>query len=175
MTNITPIFSIPLFQIKVSNWDKKKTLLLGMLNNTKLDRQGVTMLSDFFTQDTSHIKHLSIIFKDELSIFSREFGRNLCVINNAWFETSLTHDFHPVHNHGQLGYSAVCYINYDKNEHTPTNFISPFNHFDGGDMMYHVPIVSEGDLIIFPSSLAHYTKPNNSKKERTIVSFNLRF
>lgn len=169
------IFYIPLFKISVENWEKKKRILLNMFDKTNLDKQGDTVFSDYFTQETSHIKNISIIFRDELEIFCTEFDQKSCRVDSAWFEHSITGDFHAVHNHGQIGYSAVCYVNYDKNEHTPTHFVSPFANFDGGEIMYHIPEVDEGDLIIFPSSLLHYTKPNMSEKHRTIVSFNLSF
>ena len=55
---------------------------------------------------------------------------------------------HSIHNHGQLGYSAACYVTYNPNEHTPTQFVSPFNNPITGDIIQYQPMnVEEGDLI----------------------------
>ena len=63
---------------------------------------------------------------------------------------------HSVYNHGQLGYSAACYVTYNPEKHTPTQFIAPFCHPINGDILqYEPPDIEEGDLIFFPSYLLH--------------------
>ena len=82
--------------------------------------------------------------------------------------------YHELHNHGQLGYSATCFLSFDPKVHTPTQFIAPFNNPLNGLIVKHIPEnITEGTLLFFPSMLLHYTQPNLSTKERIVLSFNL--
>jgi ectoine hydroxylase-related dioxygenase (phytanoyl-CoA dioxygenase family) len=38
---------------------------------------------------------------------------------------------------------------------------------------YTPPQIKQGDLIIFPSFLNHYVKPNTSEKQRITITFNV--
>lgn len=94
-------------------------------------------------------------------------------MKHAWFELATQHGYHAPHRHGVLGYSSVCYIDFDENLHTSTKFIAPFtNWITGTDLLYQ-PQVIEGTVIFFPSAILHYTEANYSEKPRKIVSFNL--
>ena len=55
----------------------------------------------------------------------------------------------------------------------PTRFISPFNNVWNGKLEDYTPPVKEGDMVIFPSTLAHEAPPNKSDTRRTIVSYNM--
>jgi hypothetical protein len=80
---------------------------------------------------------------------------------------------HGPHNHGMGGLAAVCFLNYDENEHTPTQFISPYQNTLNGYFLNHSEKISEGSMLIFPSNITHYTEPNQSKKSRIIFSMNV--
>lgn len=168
------IFFIPFFQKSLSDWEKKKKILISMADNSIFLKNKDTVHSDFYSQQISHNELIAKLFQEELTYFTKEKKLSICNLSNSWFEKASTGEFHGVHNHGQLGYSAVCYVTYDKNEHTPTQFVSPINDTQTGATEYYVPEINEGDLIIFPSALLHYTLPNNSKKQRLILSFNLK-
>ena len=62
---------------------------------------------------------------------------------------------------------------YNPKYHRPTNFIAPYDHFITGEQLTYEPEVEEGDLILFPSFLHHYTHPHQSQERRTVLSFNL--
>ena len=73
-----------------------------------------------------------------------------------------------------MGFSAVCFVEYDQEVHTPTQFIAPFNDFmQGNTLQYSPSCVMEGTLLIFPSVIHHFTLPNTSDKRRIALSFNL--
>jgi hypothetical protein len=169
-----PIFSISIFQVALNNWGKKKQALLSMTQKSNFFKGQDTVESDFYTQQVSHNNSIRIIFQDEMNLFLNELKKKDYVISNSWFEKASNGQFHGVHNHGQLGYSAVCYIEYDETVHTPTQFVSPINDINDGASDYYIPTVKEGDLIIFPSMLLHYTMPNISDTNRLILSFNLK-
>ena len=68
---------------------------------------------------------------------------------------------------------VIDFIEYDKNLHKPTTFISPFTDHVSGELERYEPDVEEGDIIFFPSNLLHYAPVNLSTKTRIIMSFNL--
>jgi len=166
------MFVIPLFHVEVRDWKNKKEQLKDICNRCNL-RDKDYIKTDFYDQKEIYVKDILYILNEELNIFANHFNFKNFNMRNAWFEDANKQNFHGVHNHGSHGYSAVCYIDYDYNEHTATHFISPFNSFLDGTTLYHAPNVNEGSLIFFPAVVNHYTLPNESEKERLILSFNL--
>ena len=57
---------------------------------------------------------------------------------------------HAVHVHGATGFSSVCFIEYDKEDHKSTVFVSPFGNCVTGTLERYSPEVEEGDIIFFP-------------------------
>jgi len=171
------MFSVPLFHFKVENWKEKKKQLLNTWNSIK---------GECLTQNNLLISYGSENCSEKLddvihNILDQEIKSFLSYLDydnyeflNGWFQSASKCGFHGVHNHGQLGYSSVCFINYNEEEHSPTTFISPFPDFIMGDTMLYQPNhITEGSIIFFPSSIQHFTQPNSSSLERLIVSFNL--
>ena len=67
--------------------------------------------------------------------------------SEVWFQKYNKNMDHPVHTQGSTGYSAVCFIEYDKDNHKPTTFISPFCNNFNGELTRYEPDVEEGDII----------------------------
>lgn len=181
--NLYQMFSVPCIVIECSNWGKQKKQLNNLYKSTQFhSKDGLS--TDYFAQKTfnkfSYLKDVEEIFSDELkefkeSVVSPTSSFDMKVIA-AWFEAAKFGSYHTHHTHGAMGYSAVCYIDYDKNEHDATHFIAPFfNFLTGDDIHFSVPHTKEGMIVFFPSCVAHYTEPNFSKKVRRVLSFNLRF
>jgi hypothetical protein len=170
------MFKIPIVHVSVKDWNQKKNVLLGMIGSSKmrkLNEENVS--SDYYNQTNNPLYNIQIaqLFKEELDIFCNELKFSQYKIVMSWFQTSSKGDYHGIHTHGLVGYSAVCFIDYDDNEHTPTQFISPFNNLLTGSALLYSPTVKEGSLIFFPACILHYTEPNTSTKERKILSFNI--
>jgi hypothetical protein len=160
----TIAFSVPIFKYKVENWDIKKEQLLDLFNRQNLKIVGNVITSPF------NIK--TNILLEEIQLFEKEIGIDF-YISEVWFQKYNHNMNHAVHTHGPIGFSAVCFIDYDKKFHKPTTFISPFGNYTTGELERYEPDVEEGDIIFFPSNLLHYAPTNLSKKIRTIISFNL--
>lgn len=168
-------FYIPLYHIKIDKWDDKKKIILDLF------KDDIEMLDDIdqsfnhnFKNKFKNNQKIELLFKNELDDFKNFFNFKNKKINSCWIENSKKNMHHEIHNHSNLGYSAVCYIDYDKNLHTPIVFVSPFaNFFDGSLLKYSPNNVSEGSLIFFPSSLMHYTNSNYSDQIRRVLSFNI--
>ena len=172
------VFAIKFAHIKVNNWkEKKKLILANMSNVTREDiPRGEFLETNYHTlrREGPDEMNVTTILEEELTEFMLQVG-GVVRVNTSWIERSTRGMSHSVHNHGQLGYSAACYVTYNPEKHTPTQFIAPFCHPINGDILqYEPPNIEEGDLIFFPSYLLHYTRPNQSDDERIVLSFNLK-
>ena len=165
------MFSIPLTRYKCSWWKQKRETLLRLLDEQELCQGDEQVLSDYRSSE-KYIDTISDILSDELSWFAHDYKCQPLIVR-AWYERALPYMYHPTHNHGHGGYSAVLYIEYNPKYHRPTNFIAPFDHFITGEQLVYEPDVEEGHLILFPSFLHHYTHPHTSEQRRTVLSFNL--
>ncbi len=161
----TTAFSISIYKYKVENWNIKKEKLLDLFNNF----QHKTVANVI----TSPIDIRTNILLEEIKKFEQEIKINFNLLN-FWFQKYENGMDHAPHNHGQIGFSSVCFVEYNKNFHKPTTFIFPFISCFNGDVERYEPDVNEGDIIFFPSNLLHYAPINTSDKERIISSFNLK-
>ena len=182
------MFAIPLFRYKIKNFKTKKKKLLALKGDLVRHRimpdGSVTSLSistDFWNKnqqvnkkydDEPNRKKIQEIFSDEFEEWYKE-STIRSSIKNYWFEESTIHDYHGVHTHGPIGYSSVVYLDYDPKQHSPTFFLSFYNNFVNREDNIHSPEVEEGDMILFPSIVPHFTTPNTSQIPRQIFSMNL--
>ncbi|MEA2192021.1 MAG: hypothetical protein QOI73_2142 [Solirubrobacteraceae bacterium] len=114
-------------------------------------------------------------------------------IEGMWFQTSRDGAFHDVHTHGNCSWSAVYIVQIDEPEqrvrhpvYGPANGVTRLYgpHFtalggafvDIGNAYLQPPSHDidpvAGQLLLFPSWLAHQALPYDGDKERIIVSFN---
>ncbi len=168
-------FKIPFYQFKISDWENKKEKLLDLYYGTEKNLTNTdpnsNVYTDFFGRD-NYVDVVSEIFYDDLVNFVKKI-KSPCRISSAWFQKYIKGCFHSPHNHGALGYSSVCFIKYDENEHQPTRFMCPFNSHNGRMLEYVPENITEGTIIIFPAMLTHYVLPTSSDKERIIISMNI--
>ena len=175
---IHPLFYVPICKLSINDWqDKKSQILLVLENNDKSVKYIDNIHTDYYVQENKgYIDYrtaITLILKEELQIACNELNLSRIEINRCWFERAKKYDYHKVHNHGSIGYSGVVYVEYDNSKHTSTTFVSPFNNFITGETIINESKVKEGDMLIFPSILSHYTEPNKSDVDRVILSFNL--
>jgi len=173
------MFKVPILHLSVRNWQTKKRLLLDLIDNDSMDVQyDEHVNSDYHAQlntplEGRHNEAVNRILNEEINLFCGHYGFIYYKIVMSWFETASKGNYHGIHNHGSTGYSSVCYIDYDKESHTPTQFLGPFNNFITGSSLHYTPKVHEGSIIFFPSVILHYTDPNPNDIKRTILSFNI--
>lgn len=170
------MFQIPLAHYVVRDWEFKKQKLLSLIEQSKfsIDKTVKTTYDVTGNSKTPELNQLfNNIFNEEINLFMSTSGLNYYEIELSWFQIEDCSMSHLVHNHG-YGISAICYIEFDYEEHIPVHFLSPFNDILTGNSNHYVPEVYEGSIIFFPSFVNHYTIPNPSKKQRKIASFNLK-
>ena len=178
---VVDMFKVPLLHLDVEDWDNKKNKLkslfdISLYKNTEPDEQTTDY---FYKRDTGNknrdIGVVQDLLSTELEKFKKYFSFDQTEMILCWFEMSIKGQQHEVHNHGATGYSAVCFIDFDKTHHKPTNFVSPYNDFFFGNAITFEPQnIKEGSIIFFPSVIHHYAPPNYSDVPRMILSFNLK-
>jgi hypothetical protein len=178
MKNYFEAFTIPYWQTKVIDWEYKKKSLLSLHYNNKHNMcGGDEQYTDYNSKNSYHSQVQSILLDD---LYSARKALNLehhtLRVTTAWFQMYEQYHHHPIHNHGINGFSSVCYIEYDHNEHEPTRFVCPFNSYINNDMIEFIPNdIEEGSIVFFPSNVPHYVAPNKSTKPRLILSFNITY
>ena len=169
-----PLFEFPSYQYKVIDWEFKKKGLLSRINKSKFIR---TQLQNFETDrqtcEKSYVRYIEDFLKPELSEFCQE-AEVSCGVSDAWCVKYQKGDHQTVHNHRGWGFSGILYVEYDSKVHTPTCFVAPWNdpRSDTTTLVYPSEI-KEGSVFIAPSWALHYVNPNQTRKQRTVVVFDL--
>lgn len=168
------MFSVPLILIEIKDWEEKKEKIISLIDEKKIskDHQENHYTSYFYRQDSEN-PELNKIFNNEFSAFCKSINVKNYSLESFWIQKYENMNEHTIHNHGATGYSFVCYVEFDPEKHKSTTFISPFNNFITGEIINHLPNVTEGTLIFFPSSIHHYAPINTSNSPRIILSGNM--
>ena len=174
---IYSLFSIPIAHYEIENWRKNKERIMNALpafQEEHLESNG-EQYTDFFHQHEEMLPAYADTVISIIEPYLAEFTeRRRVEFTDMWCQTSHRGQKHGIHNHGHSGWSAVIYVDFDPRVHTATQFISPFNNPWSGRLQTFQPPVKEGDMVIFPATVAHEALPNESDKPRTIVSFTIR-
>ena len=169
---LSPLFIVPLFQYDVKDWIQKKELILNLIDYDNLQNSKV---QNFYSDKNkaSYTDEVFEILKDEFTEFIEELGAREIDVHTAWTVNYKRGDFHPPHTHSSMGYSGILYLNY-KEDHTPTYFIDPIIDpvYDCTNIIS--PEAKEGRLAFVPSNVLHFTYPNTSDNNRTIIGFDIR-
>jgi uncharacterized protein (TIGR02466 family) len=115
-------------------------------------------------------------------------------LRGIWFQISSQGSHHDIHTHGNCSWSGVYCVQVDPPEQSSqhpvlgaangvTRFYGPhFNHLGGAAMDFgnaylqnaHLDVQAvPGQLLVFPSWLAHQAMPYHGESDRIIVSFNV--
>ena len=195
---IIELFPSTLFLIKVKNHKKIKDKCLEYII-PEYEAEPSTFV-DSWDADvfTTFGKNINFPWNDILPLYSSElktFSEELNIVGNpmitdAWFNAYNENQGQEMHEHLPSHFSAIHYLSYDKEVHTPTVFCSPFrqsalsnapvfskdiDEVPGTWVSLQYVKVDEGDLLIFPSFLEHKVPRQSSNKIRATMSFNLNF
>ncbi len=114
-------------------------------------------------------------------------------IEGMWFQCSRGGSFHDVHTHGNCSWSSVYIVQIDESEQRVQHPV--YGAANGVTRLYGPPFTAlggafvdvgnaylqpphhdveplAGQLLLFPSWLAHQALPYDGEKERVIISFN---
>ena len=105
-----------------------------------------------------------------MKVFAQKNVYNKLTINNLWFQRYKKNSIHNWHVHGD-NYTGVYYLELPKdNVSCLTEFLYP----DNLEKSFSID-ANEGDIIFFPSFLIHRAPSLQSKKTKTIISWNCNF
>jgi hypothetical protein len=167
------LFNIPFWGIRIINFEEKKKELIKILEPYPEKRIGIQEFSTNRQTDRfGLVKEFFSIMKQELEDFSKEIKKDFA-IPEIWSISYDKGDNHSPHNHGSIGLSGILYLDLPKDS-PKTVYIQPWNDY-GDDTVSNckLPIV-EGDIIIVPSFVMHYSKPNKSENTKRIISWDMK-
>ena len=169
-----PLFEFPSYQYEVDDWDFKKKGILNRINKSNFERTTIqTFDSDRKTDNKLWVHYLQDFLKPILFEFCQE-AKLSCRLTDAWCVRYQKGDQQTIHNHRGWGFTGVLYVEYDSKVHTPTCFMAPWNDPRTDTTSLAFPKdVKEGTIFIVPSVTHHFVPPNQSRKQRTVISFDL--
>ena len=168
------LFSVRYVSVQAEDWDRKKPELEALLRDHEFERHGLAQFdTDRHNNGNRYVEPFCRIFGDELNRFGMEMGLTRLQVGAIWAVRYGRRDYHAVHNHRSTGYSGILYLDYDEEEHTPSIHVSPWNDPVTDTTQLSAPPVREGTLVFVPSSVLHYTRPNESDRLRQIVAFDM--
>ena len=190
------LFSIPILHYSIDNWIENKNKIMSSLPENKDNYlHGKDSLGGLYTDykrgSTSMPSYAGIVI-DIIKPYLKDFSNQIVIdgsdcqstignkkqvnieFTDMWYQTEMYGSSHGIHNHGNLGWSSVIYVDYDPKIHTSTEFLSPFHDVWNGNLLTFQPPINEGDMIIFPSYIAHQALPNSSQVPRTVISYNIK-
>ena len=104
--------------------------------------------------------------------FSKEIKTDFA-ITEIWSISYDKGDNHSPHNHGSTGLSGILYLDLPKDS-PETVYIQPWNDYVDDTVKYVRISITEGDIIIVPSFVMHYSKPNKSNSKKRIISWDMK-
>tara|TARA_B100000287_G_scaffold282309_1_gene265982 strand:+ start:428 stop:988 length:561 start_codon:yes stop_codon:yes gene_type:complete len=170
----TPLFEFPSYRYEISDWEFKKKGLLNRINKSNFLRTELQSFeTDRLTAGKTYVNYFQEFMEDVLAQFCIE-AQVTCSMTDAWCVRYQKGDHQTIHNHRGWGFSGILYVEYDPKVHTPTCFMAPWQdpRTDTTSLAYP-PNVKEGVVFIAPSFTHHFVKPNKTKKQRTVVVFDL--
>jgi len=170
----TLLFEYPSYQYQVDDWDFKKKGLLKRIKDEKFVRTSLqTFETDRQTNNKSYIHFFQDLIRPQLFEFCQE-AQVTCSMTDCWTVKYQKGDQQSVHNHRSWGFSGILYVDYDPKVHSPTCFIAPWQDPKTDTTSLAFPQeVKEGTIIIVPSYTLHFVRPNQSRKQRTVIAFDL--
>ena len=168
------LFEYPCYEYIVDDWQLKKRDILRKIENKNFIRTDLQNFeTDRFNNNREYLAFFEELILPELQEFCLE-SQTSCRMTDCWTVKYKKGDYQNTHNHRSWGFSGVLYLQYDPEVHTPTYFICPWQdpRMDTSSFSYPKKL-TEGTILIFPSQTLHFVNPNQSEKERIIISFDL--
>jgi quercetin dioxygenase-like cupin family protein len=167
-----PIEIVSSYQYSIKNWGTVKPQIEEIINQSEL-KQYDSFSSDRDTQQNLYSERVWVHISEVIDEWVSETGIKELNVVNMWNVKYEKGEHHPIHQHRGSGYSAIIYFDYDETIHTPTYYMN--SHIDPvtEKTTFSRPPVKEGDVVIVPSSVLHYCKPNTSDTPRRILAFDM--
>ena len=140
---------------------------------TKIEAARTSLNSGAMTWVASGLKDDTLlkIFKEEFDQISQHYNKILNFYG-AWSASYDKGDYHIPHNHGSIGHCGILYL--DMHKKSPaTCYLQPWNNDKDRSVIYE-PEAEEGDIVIIPQHIVHFTRPNPVSFKKRIISFDFK-
>ena len=162
-------FKMNFVSIKCKDFKRKKEKLIKAFENYP---EKLNEFNLFYTNknntDVELKKQFCQIMQDEIKILCQEFKAKINLYD-VWSVSYEKGQYNPAHNHGSTNLCGILYLNFDKNS-PKTTYIQPWNNL-ADKTVYFTPDIEEGDMIIAPQQVMHFTEPNKIVYKKRIISF----
>jgi hypothetical protein len=108
---------------------------------------------------------------DEFDMLSKRIKKTI-MLEDIWSVSYKKGDYHTPHDHGTVGLSGILYLNMPKDAPV-TQYIQPWNDWQTDRTNYYPLPVKEGDIVVLPRFIRHFTEPSKSKKIKRIISWDM--
>jgi len=175
------LMAMPYWRYALNNFKTKKKKIKSLVKQFPLEKKGIqNFYSNTFLFSCVPYKHLDFkkqiaaLVSDELENFTKEIKKSV-EVTKAWAVNYKKGNDQIMHNHGHKEFTAVLFIDFDANKHSPVIFKKPWPNLISGNLEFTAPSpnLKEGDLIIFPACVEHFAPVNQSDKDRMVIRFDL--
>jgi len=166
------LFNIPMWSIPTLNFKKKKPQLEKLCKAFPEKKHGMQPFSTNRQRDRSGFADaFNNIMSEELGMLSQKLKKDI-QLQDIWSVSYKKGDYHTPHNHGSLGLTGILYLNMPKDAY-PTTYIQPWNDWYSDRTIYNPLKVNEGDIVVIPRFIKHFTKPHISKQIKRVISWDM--
>ena len=157
-----------IFQSSADDYQDAKQLILNAIEQS--GKYGIVDTTQSLSNTDWHLSNPEKAYWQYAASFVQahnnklvgNFRLNSAQVQNFWFQQYERGDYHKWHNHAGCCFSSVFYVELGEASSSTT--------FRWMGESFEIP-VKEGDIISFPSFLAHGSKPNKGTR-KTIISYN---
>ena len=151
--------------------DQLRNVLLEQIEQTPDDGTNPNITKVDWAYGLNSDREWYKTIKPHIEFYMNEMGKPAwykeATVHDLWVQQYTKNDVHTWHVHGQQ-FVGVYYLEFDAT--TPkTQFVEPIS-----GNIYTID-VTEGDIIIFPSSLIHRAPVMQSDSRKTIISWNFNY
>ena len=166
------LFEIPMWSLPCLNFKKKKEQLVKLLKLYPEKRIGIQNFATNRQSDRPNLKEaFSNVLEEELGMLVQSVKADV-VIEDIWSVSYKKGDYHTPHDHGTVGLSGILYLNMPKDAPV-TQYIQPWNDWQTDRTNYYPLPVKEGDIVVLPRFIRHFTEPSKSKKIKRVISWDM--
>ena len=178
------MFNIPLYKYKIDNWQEKKQKLLEICSTIDFKNQDIgnrkitcinsdNVYTDYRSgNDNIYREDVKKILENELHNFKKDAKLDIMNVGEVWFQQYYKTQFHSPHNHGSLGWAGILYLDLPKDS-PGTSYLQPWNDIQNDTSIYHPVKVVEGQIVVVPQFVTHFSPPNKSTKKKRIISWDM--
>ena len=166
------IFNIQMWSIPTLNFKNKKPQLEKLCKAFPEKKHGIQPFYTNRQRDRSGFAEaFNNIMSEELGMLSQKLKKDI-QIQDIWSVSYKKGDYHTPHNHGSVGLTGILYLNLPKDGEV-TQYIQPWNDWYTDRTIYYPYKVTEGDIVVLPRFIRHFTEPSKLKQIKRIISWDM--